>query len=299
MAIIRQRREKNYSIISNEILDDQRISFKARGLLAYMLSKSDDWKFYVDELANHSEKDGKKAVQSALKEIENAGYLKRIKQRDKQGHFSEQDWQLLDIPTFSPQPQKRQTAERQTAKRQTANGPLPRTDSTKNLNNQELNKERETHTENAFEAFSKTNAVLNGFTRPQLVEAVDRFGDDVVTFAINRMAEQATYPSFSFLNQKLNAYEDSDVKSVEDAKTFEQKRKETNDKKPQRSNNKTRHHSIKATWDKEHERKEKLKKEYLAKYGEVPVNLDTLMDRPNIKPLFQKDETITDADMPW
>src|SRR5699024_12880615 len=115
---------------------------------------------------------------------------------------------------------------------------------------------------------------------------------------INRMAEQATYPSFSFLNQKLNAYEDSDVKSVEDAKTFEQKRKETNDKKPQRSNNKTRHHSIKATWDKEHERKEKLKKEYIAKYGEDPGNLDTLMDRPNMKPLLQKDEKITDDDMP-
>ena len=173
--------------------------------------------------------------------------------------------------------------------------------------NKTINKqEREEHQENAYEAFAKTNATLNGFTRPQLLDAIERFGDDVVTFAINRMAEQATYPSFSFLNKKLNDYEDSNVKSVADAEKFEQKRKETNDKRPQRSNAKRKHHSIKATWDKEHERKEKLKQEYLAKYGEVPVNLDTLMDRPKIKPMFKADEEkemaelgISEDDMPW
>lgn len=174
------------------------------------------------------------------------------------------------------------------------------------INNTRYKQERETHIENAFEAFSKTDATLNGFTRPQLIEAIDRFGDDVVTYAINQMAEQATYPSFSFLSKKLNNYEDSGVKSVADAEAFEKKRAEVANKKPRRSNAKRKHHSIKETWDKEHERKEKLKKEYLAKYGEVPVNLDTLMDRPNIKPMFKADEEkemaelgISEDDMPW
>ena len=222
MAIIRQRREKNYSIISNDILDDQRMSFKARGLLAYMLSKSDDWKFYVDELANHSEQDGKKAVQSALKEIENAGYLKRIKQRDKQGHFSEQDWQLLDVPTFSPQPPKRQTAKRQTAKRQTANGPLPRTDSTKNLNNQELNKESSSKgAPDIFTEYQMTGATLSNNNMLVLMDYEQRLGDELVLHAIAYMDEHATKPNFNYLRQMLDGYETGNVNTVEKAEKIE------------------------------------------------------------------------------
>lgn len=170
-------------------------------------------------------------------------------------------------------------------------------ESNTSFSNTSLDKqERETRTENAFSAFSKTNATLNGFTRPQLVEAIDRFGDDVVTYAINQMAEQATYPSFSFLNKKLNDYEDSGVKSVADAEAFEKKRAENLEKKPQRST-KPKHHSIKDTWDKEHERKEKLKQEYLNKYGKVPVNIDDLMDLPNREPIFE--DPMLEEDLPW
>ena len=73
MAIIRQKRKARFSIVDINVLEDERLSFKARGLLIYMLSKPDDWKFYTDELAKRSSKDGITAIKSALKEIENAG----------------------------------------------------------------------------------------------------------------------------------------------------------------------------------------------------------------------------------
>ena len=87
MAIIRQKRKERFSIVNNKIIEDKQISFKARGLLIYMLSKPDDWKFYPDELANHSDKDGVKAINTALQEMESAGYLVRKRKRDKGGHF--------------------------------------------------------------------------------------------------------------------------------------------------------------------------------------------------------------------
>lgn len=141
MAIIRQRREKNYSIISNDILNDQRLSFKARGLLAYMLSKPDDWKFYTEELVKHSDKDGISAIKAALNEMENMGYLKRVQKRAEKGKFGSQDWIISDKPTVSPQvgfpPADKPSAEKPLADNQQ----LLRTEGTKNLNNQELNKE--------------------------------------------------------------------------------------------------------------------------------------------------------------
>ena len=139
MAIIRQKREQHFSVISNDVLNDKRLSFKARGLLVYMLSMKDDWKFYTAELVEHSEKDGIKSIRSALNEIEAAGYLQRIQSRGKHGHFKEQDWKLFDTPTFSPEAPLRHAVERQTDKRQTAKGTLTITNCNNNLNKQILN----------------------------------------------------------------------------------------------------------------------------------------------------------------
>ena len=138
MAIIRQKREKHFSIVNNEILNDTRLSFKARGLLIYMLSMKDDWKFYSKELAKHSQKDGKDSIQSALKEIEQAGYLQRIQTRQKNGRFGEQDWLLVDTPTFSPQPEKPSTVEPRPAKPQPANPQLTNTNNNNTLPKQVL-----------------------------------------------------------------------------------------------------------------------------------------------------------------
>lgn len=162
MAIIRQKREKHFSVISNDVLNDKRLSFKARGLLVYMLSMKDDWKFYTTELVSHSERDGIKSIRSALNEIEAMGYLRRTQLRGKHGHFEEQDWELLDTPTISPEVPLRHAAERQTAKRHAANGTLTNTNSNKNLNKQELNKDsqakaRQPHHEDYEEIISYLN----------------------------------------------------------------------------------------------------------------------------------------------
>lgn len=140
MAIIRQKREQHFSIVSNDVLNDERLSFKARGLLVYMLSMKDDWKFYVKELAKHSQKDGRDSIQSALRELEAAGYLQRIQARQENGRFGEQDWLLTDTPALSPQTGKPLTVKPETAKPRPANPPLTITNPNKNQSKQELNK---------------------------------------------------------------------------------------------------------------------------------------------------------------
>jgi len=44
--IIRVEKNKNYSVVNNTVLRDTKISWKAKGIMAYMLSKPDDWTFY-------------------------------------------------------------------------------------------------------------------------------------------------------------------------------------------------------------------------------------------------------------
>ena len=43
---IRQERERNYTVMDNTFLKDKRLSWKAKGLFAYILSLPSNWKIY-------------------------------------------------------------------------------------------------------------------------------------------------------------------------------------------------------------------------------------------------------------
>lgn len=97
-TIKRGKRDSHFTILKNEVLRDKRLSYKARGLLAYMLSFDDDWTFYTATLINHSEKDGKDSINTGLKELINFGYLIKEQKRDNEGRFDGTDWIVIESP---------------------------------------------------------------------------------------------------------------------------------------------------------------------------------------------------------
>lgn len=70
--------------IDNAALQDKRLSFRARGVLAYVLSQPPEWNHSADRLAEAST-EGEKAIVSALKELEALGYSWLEKSRDQRG----------------------------------------------------------------------------------------------------------------------------------------------------------------------------------------------------------------------
>jgi len=88
MAIVRAKRPVNhFTIISNEVLRDSRLSFKARGLLACILSRPDNWRTTADSLAKES-KEGRTAILSGLQELKDIGYMIQTKHRDEKGKWA-------------------------------------------------------------------------------------------------------------------------------------------------------------------------------------------------------------------
>ena len=77
---------ENFSILSNSLISDTRLSFKARGLLIYVLSKPSHWTARVEELMKAGNC-GREAILSALRELEEVGYLVRTKKRDERGRW--------------------------------------------------------------------------------------------------------------------------------------------------------------------------------------------------------------------
>ncbi len=96
MPIYRSKRPP-FTIIPNATLTDERLSLKARGLLAYMLSMADGWAFYTSEMVKHFP-DGISAVRAGLNELEQAGYLTRKQERLPTGAMGDLNWYIRDTP---------------------------------------------------------------------------------------------------------------------------------------------------------------------------------------------------------
>lgn len=70
-----------FTQVANEVLYDPNLSFKAKGLYAYLYSKPDGWDFAATRIAKET-KEAVKSIWSTLKELEEQGYLYRTRQKD-------------------------------------------------------------------------------------------------------------------------------------------------------------------------------------------------------------------------
>lgn len=102
MSIIRIKKTKDYTVMSNYHLKDKNLSLKAKGLMSVMLSLPDDWDYSVEGLSQILT-EGKDAITSALKELEQYGYLTRTQSQDKQGKFNGYSYDLYENP-FTVEP---------------------------------------------------------------------------------------------------------------------------------------------------------------------------------------------------
>jgi uncharacterized phage protein (TIGR02220 family) len=92
----RRNKENPYAQIRKAALRDDRLSWKARGILGYILTNADDWKIYVSELANHSQKDGRDSTANGIKELIEFGYVSRTRKHDDSGKFSGYDYTVTE-----------------------------------------------------------------------------------------------------------------------------------------------------------------------------------------------------------
>lgn len=96
MPIHHHPKSRDFLMIENATVRDRRLSFKARGVLAWLLSKPADWEPTVERLAEESP-DGVFAIRSACKELEATGYLVRKKSRGRAGEWLN-TWHVHEVP---------------------------------------------------------------------------------------------------------------------------------------------------------------------------------------------------------
>lgn len=96
MAVFRVNRNKNYTHMANYHFRDKKLSWKAKGILSTMLSLPDNWDYSLAGLAALAD-DGLSATRSAVKELENYGYLNRQPIKEN-GKIVDWEYQIFEKP---------------------------------------------------------------------------------------------------------------------------------------------------------------------------------------------------------
>lgn len=96
-----KNRENPYVMIDKNIFTDTRLSWKAKGLLGYFLSRPDNWTIRIDDLVKQS-KDGRDSVYSGLRELKKCGYIVQVAYRLKNGRIDHFEHHVYEQPLENP-----------------------------------------------------------------------------------------------------------------------------------------------------------------------------------------------------
>ena len=106
MAVFRVEKNSGYTVMSNHHLRNRALSLKAKGLLSQMLSLPEDWDYTLQGLARIN-RESIDAIRQAIRELEQAGYIQRSRERDEKGRLRGADYVIFELPqpvpaSFSP-----------------------------------------------------------------------------------------------------------------------------------------------------------------------------------------------------
>ena len=98
-AIVRVARDRAhpYSIVNNTAWRDPRLSWPAKGIIGYLLTMPDDWQVMMGHLVQQSSC-GRDATYSGLRDLENAGYIRRTRVRDERGRIVRLEYVVFEVP---------------------------------------------------------------------------------------------------------------------------------------------------------------------------------------------------------
>lgn len=106
MTIIKRRHTGRFATISNEVADDPRLTFEAKGLLVYLLAKPHNWQVRMSDIRRMGGI-GRDKAQRLMGELIDAGYVLRERGRGPDGTFV---WEYIvldaaEAPPASPSPE--------------------------------------------------------------------------------------------------------------------------------------------------------------------------------------------------
>ena len=199
MAVLKNKTQGNYTLVSQRIMHDKNLSLTERGMLLTLLSLPDNWHLTIRGLCQILP-DGKERISKTLNSLIEKGYVTREQSRGDRGKFDSTNLEVHESPVvksthdgeneekefakdkvgetktktdISPCPENRDTANQDTANRDTENQPQYNTNKSNNY-------------------ISINQRVCKGdtLTDPEYENLVSEFGKANVDYQIQRIADR-------------------------------------------------------------------------------------------------------------
>ena len=199
MAVFRIERTRDYTVMSNHHLRNEKLSLKAKGLLSMMLSLPENWNYTTRGLAAIC-KEGVDAIGGALRELETAGYIVRHQLRDRHGRISDTEYVIYE----QPQPKKPDTPSPDTDAPDTENPYMEKPDTEKPA---ELNIEK-SNTQKSITHGSSTDSIP--FREKTADKPPERKGRDAMSVTEIESYRELILENieYDYLNQRAGFYQD-------------------------------------------------------------------------------------------
>ena len=96
-TIYRATKRRQFTIIATETLTDKALSVEARGMLAYLLTRPDDWTICLKQIAAEL-RIGRDKTQKIMRELQTAGYAQHRGERNPaSGRFDVKRWVIFEL----------------------------------------------------------------------------------------------------------------------------------------------------------------------------------------------------------
>ncbi|HDR3303958.1 TPA: DnaD domain protein [Bacillus anthracis] len=204
MATFRVNKDKNYTTINNTGLKDKRLSWKAKGILAYILTLPDDWFFYREELSRHA-KDGLDSLRAGMKELKEYGYLKRFPVRDDNNKIIKWETIIYEVPQNDP------VAEKPPVEK-------PPVENPELLSTKELSTDIQSSS-SIFSFYENNFGILNSFIAENISQWVNDTSEELVQAAMERALKQQK--KWNYAEGILKQWVNNNVKTLKDVDALE------------------------------------------------------------------------------
>ena len=94
---IQKNADNPFVMIDKNVFEDTSLSFKAKGILGYLLSRPNDWTLIIADIQKRST-DGKDSVKNGIDELIERGYIVKTEQPRQAGKFATCDYVVYEKP---------------------------------------------------------------------------------------------------------------------------------------------------------------------------------------------------------
>lgn len=95
--IHRAEHDNEFTRVKNSLINDERLSFEARGFMVFILSLPDNWNFSVRGLIKQTGLN-MSVVERLMSELKKCGYAESKKARDSRGRITAHSWDFYELP---------------------------------------------------------------------------------------------------------------------------------------------------------------------------------------------------------